>query len=76
MVLHYRLGEEGELSGDQWKNAPSAVVESMQRSLAARGSEAGECVTVEGGEMVNTQCSNEHRAVCVFNYPREYYCFC
>jgi hypothetical protein len=64
----YRL-EGGEMSGAQWKSAPSSVVESVQRSLAVRGSEAGDCVTVWGGEMVTAECSEEHRYVCVFNYP-------
>ena len=63
--------------GEQWKNAPSSVVESVQQSLAVSGSESGECVTVWGGEMVTAECSEEHRYVCVFNYPGENsYCDC
>lgn len=69
VVVHYcRLGEGGELSGEEWRSAPRAVVESLQRSLRSGG---GECVMVRGGEMVNTQCSEELRYVCVFSYPGE-----
>ena len=56
------------MSGEQWRSAPSALVESVQRSLAVRG---GECVTVRGGEAVTAECSEEHRYMCVFNYPGE-----
>ena len=44
-----------DLSGREWSSASSAMVESIQWSLAMKGSVAGECVIVEGGEMVNTQ---------------------
>ena len=69
-VYYFRLGEGGELSGGGG-GAPSAVVESIQRSLEVRGSEAGECVMVRGGELVNTECSEEYRYVCLFTHPGE-----
>ena len=60
------------MSGEAWNSAPSALVESMKRSLAARGSEAEDCVTVQEGEMMTTHCSKQLVYVCVFSYPGEY----
>ena len=70
-IVVHRLGERGELSGEEWTGAPGAVVESIQRSLSLKGSEAGECVTVRGGELVNTACLEDYRYICIFSHPGE-----
>ena len=70
-MSYCRLGEGGEVGGEEWESAPSAVVEAMQQSLSVRGSEAGDCVMVREGELVNTACSEERRSVCLFSYPGE-----
>lgn len=62
------------MTGVEWESAPSAVVESMQRSLAVRGVAGGRCVMVIEGEMVNAPCSEEWGYMCLFLYDGELDC--
>ena len=66
-----RLGQGGELSGDEWDSAPDVVVNSIQQSLSIKGSEGGVCVMVMDGELVNTKCSEERSYICLYTYYGE-----
>ena len=60
-----RVGNRGEVKGEEGESAPEVVVDSLGRLAAGRGVR---CVAAEGTSLVPIPCSRRHHHVCLFTY--------